>query len=58
MKIKIVKILHAFGLDVLLWGLLEKLLLGWTKKLNDWLETVRRFLYRAENCRNEVLPPH
>ena len=58
MKIKIVKLLHVFGWDALLWGLLEKLLLGWIKKLTDWADALRRFLDRAENFRNEALFPH
>ena len=58
MKIKIVKLLHVFGWDVLLWGLLEKLTLGLIKKLTNWADALQRFLNRAENFRNEVLPPH
>ena len=57
MKIKIVKLLHVFGWDALLWGLLEKLLLGLIKKLTDWAEALRHFLIRAENFRNEILFP-
>ena len=58
MKIKIIKLLHVFGWDALLLGLLEKLLLGLIKKLSEWTDTLRRFLDRAQNIRNEVLPPH
>ena len=58
MKIKIIKLLHMFGWEALLWGLLEKLTLGLIKKLTNWAEALRRFLDRAENFRNEVLPPH
>ena len=55
MKNTIIKLLHVFGWDALLWGLLEKLLLGWIKKLSDWTDALRDFLHRAENFRNEVL---
>lgn len=58
MKIKIMKLLHVFGWDALLLGLLEKLSLGLIKKLTDWSEAIRRFLERAQNFRNEVFPPH
>ena len=58
MKIKIVKLLHVFGWDVLLWGLLEKLSLGLIKKFTEWSDAIRRFLNRVENFRNEVFPPH
>lgn len=33
MKAKVIMLLHLFGLDVLLLGLVEKLLLGLSKKL-------------------------
>ena len=56
MKIKIIKLLHVFGWDVLLWGLLEKLMLGLIKKLSDWTDALRCFLNRAENVRNEIYP--
>ncbi len=58
MKIKIIKLLHVFGWDALLLGLLEKLSLGLIKKLTNWCDAIRRFLNRVQNFRNEVLPPH
>ncbi len=56
MKIKIVKLLHVFGWDVLLWGLLEKLSLGLIKKLTNWSNAIRCFLSRVQNFRNEIFP--
>ena len=58
MKIKIIKLLHVFGWDVLLWGLLEKLSLGLIKKFTSWSDAIRDFLNRVQNFRNEVLPPY
>ena len=39
MKVKLMKVLHVFGLDVLLLGLLEKLVASLTKK-HETLKTV------------------
>ena len=58
MKTKIIQLLHLLGLDALLLGLLEKLLLKSIKKLTDWTSSLRRFLDRAQKLRNEILPPH
>ncbi len=38
MKAKVFMLLHLFGLDALLLGLLEKLLLELSKKLGAWKE--------------------
>lgn len=46
MKEKIFKILHLLKIDVLLLGLLEKLVLGLTKKLTALESAVERFLDR------------
>ena len=40
MKAKIVKLLHLFGLDVFLLGLLEKLLLELSKVVGAWKERI------------------
>ena len=58
MKVKIVKLLHALGLETLLWGLFQKTALGLIKKLKNWADALQRFLNRAEDFRNEVLFPH
>jgi hypothetical protein len=58
MKTTIIKLLHVFGWDALLLGLLEKILLALIKKLSNWTQSLRRFLERAQKLRNEILPPH
>ena len=40
MKAKVLKVLHVFGLDVLLLGLLEKIVLGLIKRLPDFQNKV------------------
>ena len=55
MKIKIIKLLHVFGWDALLLGLLEKLALGLIKKLESWLTSARNFLDRVQRSRTEII---
>ena len=48
MKAKIVMLLHLFGLDVLLLGLVEKLLLELSKKFGAWKERALSSLHRCK----------
>ena len=59
MKAKVIMFLHLYGLDVLILGLVEKLLLALSKKLAEWKELAAASLERckqaqrikiAENC--------
>ena len=51
MKMKLYKVLHLFGLDVLLIRLLEKLVNALNKKLSAVKESFDRFLgCHQENC--------
>lgn len=52
MKAKIVTLLHLFGFDVLLLGLVEKLLLGLSKKVAAWKSAAEASLNRCKS-RNE-----
>lgn len=47
MKEKLLKVLHLFGLDALLWGLFEKITRGLTKKLKELKNAVANFLNRV-----------
>ncbi len=49
MKAKVIMLLHLFGLDVLLLGLAEKLLLGLSKKLAAWKDAAKASLDRCKN---------
>ena len=53
MKAKVIMLLHLFGLDVLLLGLFEKLLLGLSKKLAALKNAAERSLDRCRNTRRE-----
>ena len=48
MKAKLMKVLHVFGIDVLLLGLFEKIALGLIKRLPDFQN---RVLEVIEECR-------
>ena len=52
MKAKVIMFLHLYGLDVLLLGLVEKLLLVLSKKLAEWKELAAASLERCKR-RNE-----
>ena len=54
MKAKIVKLLRKLGVDVLLLGLVEKLLLVLSKKLAEWKELAAASLERCKR-RNEKI---
>jgi hypothetical protein len=56
MKVKLLKVLHLFGIDVLLLGLLEKLALGLTKKHQALQEALERFVCRRITA-TEDSPP-
>ena len=49
MKAKVIMLLHLFGLDVLLLGLLEKLLLELSKMVGVWKEQATTSLNRVKN---------
>jgi hypothetical protein len=48
MKAKVIMLLHLFGLDVLLLGLIEKLLLGLSKRLAAMKEAAQHSLDRCK----------
>ena len=52
MKAKLFKVLHLFGFDALLLGLLERLFLGLSKKLGFLKEKAQKSL-RRWSVRNE-----
>lgn len=52
MKAKVITLLHLFGFDVLLLGLVEKFLLGLTKKVVALKDAAETSLNRYKN-RNE-----
>ncbi len=52
MKAKVIMFLHLYGLDVLLLGLVEKLLLALSKKLAEWKDLAASSLERCKK-RNE-----
>ena len=54
MKAKVIMFLHLYGLDVLLLGLVEKLLLVLSKKLAEWKELAAASLERCKR-RNEKI---
>lgn len=47
MKAKVIIWLHLFGFDVLLLGLIEKLLLAWSKKIGALKERAEHSLRRV-----------
>lgn len=47
MKEKLLKVLHLFGIDALLWGLFDKITHGLTKKLKTVKVIVADFLTRT-----------
>lgn len=49
MKAKVIKLLHLFGLDALLLGLLEKLLLELSKAVGAWKERATISLNQVKN---------
>ena len=49
MKAKVVLVLHLFGLDVLLLGLIEKLLLGLSKRVAALKDAAQLSLNRCKN---------
>lgn len=49
MKAKVILLLHLFGLDVLLLGLIEKLLLGLSKRVAAWKDAAISSLNRCKN---------
>lgn len=49
MKAKVIMLLHLFGLDALLLGLLEKLLLGLIKKVAALKDAAAASLDRCKN---------
>jgi len=49
MKAKVILLLHLFGLDVLLLGLIEKLLLGLSKRVAAWKDAAITSLNRCKN---------
>ena len=50
MKTKVVLLLHLFGLDVLLLGLIEKLLLGLSKRVAAWRNAAIASLGRCKTA--------
>ncbi len=54
MKTKIGKMLHLFGLDVLLLGLFEKLALELIKKLSEWKLSLQNSLIRAKHYHHQL----
>ena len=55
MKAKVILLLHLFGLDVLLLGLIEKLLLGLSKRVAVWKDAATISLNRCKH-RNGTPP--
>lgn len=55
MKAKGILLLHLFGLDVLLLGLLERLLLGLSKKLAAMKAVAERSLDRCHAAQRSTL---
>jgi hypothetical protein len=53
MKAKVILVLHLFGLDVLLLGLVEKLLLGLSKRVAAWKDAATDSLNRCKNRNGE-----
>ena len=49
MKAKVILLLHLFGLDVLLLGLFERLLLGLSKRVAAWKDAAITSLNRCKN---------
>ncbi|MBQ7948149.1 MAG: hypothetical protein IJ284_00150 [Clostridia bacterium] len=49
MKAKVILLLHLFGLDVLLLGLIEKLLLGLSKRVAALKDVATASLDRCKN---------
>ena len=49
MKAKVVLLLHLYGLDVLLLGLIEKLLLGLSKRVAALKDAAKTSLDRCKN---------
>ena len=49
MKAKVVLLLHLYGLDVLILGLIEKLLLGLSKKVAALKDAAANSLDRCKN---------
>lgn len=47
MKAKVIMLLHLFGVDVLLLGFIEKLLLAWSKKIGALKERAALSLTQA-----------
>ncbi len=50
MKAKVFMLLHLFGLDVLLLGLVEKLLLELSKKVGEWKMRATRSLNQVKGA--------
>ncbi len=50
MKTKVILLLHLFGLDVLLLGLIEKLLLGLSKRVAAWKDAAASSLNRCKTA--------
>ena len=57
MKVKLLKILHLFGIDVLLLGLLEKLAISLTKLHEALCSAVECFVCCRNTATEEDSPP-
>ena len=55
MKATVILLLHLFGLDVLLLGLIEKLLLGLSKRVAAWKDAAITSLDRCKNRNGEPI---
>ena len=54
MKAKFIMLLHLFGLDVLLLGLVERFLNALSKKLGEWKIAGEASLARCGHCNGEL----
>ena len=54
MKAKFIMLLHLFGLDVLLLGLVERFLNALSKKLGEWKIAAEASLARCRHCNGEL----
>ena len=54
MKAKVILLLHLFGLDVLLLGLVEKLLLGLSKRVAAWKDAAITSLNRCKTATDNI----
>lgn len=54
MKAKCIMLLHLFGLDALLLGLVERFLNALSKKLGEWKLAAQASLARCKHCNGEI----